>query len=216
MLNKTLKQRLNNTSFTVEHGIKPIQELAETILKHQLYRDKKGLNYVIAQRGVEQPESDYVRTLSYVLLKDAGTPVALCMIVECPSLAETENVDDLSFHADSFFSIMVNERYRDRGIATYLTSKLAKFIGGALAGKAKSYSRYFIASDPNGVQFARKFFNVPFICAGFSISKAVGRVVIRYTGAKVPNDDHYFSQRGYVDSLCEMEREFERCQLKTT
>lgn len=216
MLNNELNQTLTNTSFTFERGVKPIHELANTILNHQLYRDKKGLNYAIAQRSIEQPISDYVRTLSYVLLKDAGTPIALCMIVECPNLAETENVDDLSFHADSFFSIMVNERYRGRGIATQLTSELAKFIGDSLAMHAKSHSHYFVAADPSGVQFARKFFNVPFICAGFSISKAVERVVIRYTGAAVPKDDHYFSQIGYVESLQEMEREFLRCNIKTT
>lgn len=214
MLNKNFNQALDNTNFTLERGVKPIQEMAEIILNHQLYRDEKDLNFVIAQRGTERPLSDYVRTLSYVLLKDARTPIALCMIVECPSLAETLDAGDLSFHADSFFSVLVNEHYRGRGIATYLTGELAKFIGDSLEKKAKSHSRYFVAADPNGAQFARKYFDVPFICAGFSISKAVKRVVIRYTGADVPEDDHYFAQPGYVESLQQMEREFERCQLE--
>lgn len=202
----------SNQNFTVEFGESTIQALSSTILENNLYRDENGLNYIIAKRGSERSEGSYVRLPSYVLLRDSGVPIALCMVVECPELSNLINVDELSFYADSFFSVFVKEQYRKQGIAQFISGELAKHIKGKLRQKAQMYSRYFVAADPNGVGFARANFNIPFICAGFSVSAAVKRVAIRYSGEDVPADDHYFNEPRYVETKEEMELEFERCE----
>lgn len=154
----------------VEVGTKDIQDFSDVILDNELYTFSDSMNCTIARIGKEKSKKDFMREITYSLIKIDDKPVALCMFVKAGAgISEKISDDKNVFYSDSFFSIFVKKEHRGAGLAHIAAKELSQFCDKKLLLEASKHNKHMILASKSGAWLCRKYFSIATVCGGLDV-----------------------------------------------